>query len=101
MSIRLLEPAQIELDEAIAWYASQAPGLGDAFLVEILKAFRLIEQYAQAWHPLSENTRRCRLGRFPYGVIYVPEENGLLVIAISHLHRSPDYWRKRLGGAAK
>ncbi len=27
MSIRLLEPAQTELDEAIAWYAEQAPGL--------------------------------------------------------------------------
>ncbi len=31
MNIRLLEPAQAELDEAIAWYAEQAPGLGDAF----------------------------------------------------------------------
>lgn len=97
MSIRLLEPAQLELDEAISWYLRQAPGLGDAFLVEILKTFRLIEQYPQAWHLLSENTRRCRLGRFPYGVIYVPENNDLLVIAIAHLHRSPDYWRKRLG----
>ena len=29
MSIRLLEPAQMELDDAIAWYAEQAPGLGD------------------------------------------------------------------------
>ena len=27
MSIRFLEPAQTELDEAIAWYADQAPGL--------------------------------------------------------------------------
>jgi plasmid stabilization system protein ParE len=25
MNIRLLEPAQQELDEAIAWYADQAP----------------------------------------------------------------------------
>ena len=45
MSLRLLEPAQQELDEAIAWYSAQAPGLGDAFLLETLKAFRLIEQY--------------------------------------------------------
>lgn len=26
MNIRLLEPAQAELDEAIAWYAEQAQG---------------------------------------------------------------------------
>ena len=30
MSIRLLEPAQTGLDDAIAWYAEQAPGLSDA-----------------------------------------------------------------------
>jgi toxin ParE2 len=43
MTVRLLEPAQAELDEAIAWYADQAPGLGDAFLIETLKAIQLIE----------------------------------------------------------
>ena len=38
MSIRLLEPAQTELDDAIAWYAEQAPGLSEAvqFLLEEL-----------------------------------------------------------------
>ena len=41
MNIRLLEPAQTELDEAMAWYADQAPGLGDAFLLETLKTLRL------------------------------------------------------------
>jgi len=30
MNVHLLEPAQAELDEAMAWYAEQAPGLGDA-----------------------------------------------------------------------
>ena len=48
MSIRLLAPAQTELDEAISWYAEQAPRLGDAFLVEILKTFRFVEQFPQA-----------------------------------------------------
>ena len=38
MIVRLLEPAQAELDEAIAWYADQVPGLGNAFLLETLKA---------------------------------------------------------------
>ena len=48
MSLRLLKPAQAELDEAIAWYAEQAPGLGDAFLIETLKTMQLIEQYPKA-----------------------------------------------------
>ena len=99
MSLRLLEPAQLELDEAIDWYAMQAPGLGEAFLVEASKVFRLIEQLPLAWHPLSKNTRRCRLARFPYSVIYTIDDDGPLVIAIAYLHRSPGYWRDRLAGS--
>lgn len=96
MNIQLLEPARQELDEAIAWYADQAPGLGDAFLIEILKTLKLVTQFPQAWHPLSAQTRRCRLNRFPYSVIYSQEGDGLLVIAIAHQHRKPGYWRDRL-----
>ena len=96
MSVRLLESAQVELDDAIAWYASQAPGLGDAFLIETLKTLKLIEQYPKAWHPLTQQVRRCRLRRFPYSVIYAQEDSDLLVLAVAHQHRKPGYWRARM-----
>lgn len=96
MSVRLLESAQVELDDAIAWYASQAPGLGDAFLIETLKTLKLIEQYPKAWHTLTQQVRRCRLRRFPYSVIYAQEGSDLLVLAFAHQHRKPGYWRARL-----
>jgi toxin ParE2 len=96
MTLRLLEPAQQELDEAVSWYAAQAPGLGDAFLVEVLRAFDLIERFPAAWHPLGTHTRRCRLARFPYGVIFARDNDDLLVLAVAHLHRRPGYWRDRL-----
>ena len=96
MSVRLLEPAQAELDDAITWYAEQAPGLGDAFLIETLKTIQLIEQYPTAWHPLTPQIRRCRLRRFPYSLVYTQDGNDLLVVAIAHQHRKPGYWRARL-----
>ena len=96
MSVFLLAPAQAELDEAISWYAEQAPGLGDTFLIEALKTIRLIEQFPNAWHPLTPQIRRCRLRRFPYSVIYTQNDSDLLVLAIAHQHRKPNYWRDRL-----
>ncbi len=45
MNIRLLDPAEQELDEAISYYNAQVGGLGDAFLVEALRVFGLIRQY--------------------------------------------------------
>jgi hypothetical protein len=38
----------------------------------------------------------CLLKRFPFGVIYTRMDNGLLVLAIAHLHRKPGYLAKRL-----
>jgi len=98
MKLRLLDPAAQELDEAITYYNAQAGGLGDAFLLETLRAFGLIRQYPQGWHPVDGEIRRCRLSRFPYGVIYSPEPDEILVIAIAHLHRRPAYWTGRLIG---
>jgi plasmid stabilization system protein ParE len=96
MSVRLLPVAQSELDEAIHWYAQQAPGLGDSFLVEFLRTIQLIERHPLGWHPLSSQTRRCRLRRFPYGVIYNIDQDGILVVAVAHLHRRPAYWQGRV-----
>ena len=96
MNILLLEPAQAELDEAVAWYSGQAPGLGEAFLLETLKTLKLIAQFPQAWHPLTSILRRCRLNRFPYSIIYSFNSTALLVIAVAHQHRKPQYWKTRV-----
>ena len=96
MNVRLLEPAEQELDEAVAYYNAQVDGLGDAFLVEALRVLGLVKQYPLAWHPLGGGIRRCRLSRFPYGVIYAPEPDEILVIAVAHMHRLPGHWRDRL-----
>jgi plasmid stabilization system protein ParE len=96
MKVSFLTPAQQELDEAIAWYAAQAPGLGDTFLAEMRKTLMLIARHPLAWHKLSQETRRCRLRRFPFSVVYCPTEDEVLVIAIAHQRRRPSYWRGRL-----
>jgi hypothetical protein len=94
--VRLLEVAQLELDEAISYYNGQAPGLGDAFLLEAVAAIERIQRFPRAWHPLGRKVRRCRLRRFPYGLIYAPDKDELLIVAVAHLHRQPEYWRDRL-----
>jgi plasmid stabilization system protein ParE len=96
VTVRFLELAELELDQAIRWYGDQAPGLGDAFLIEVLAAADRIARFPEAWHPLGSGVRRCRLSRFPYGLIYIIDESDVLVLAVAHLHRRPDYWRDRV-----
>jgi plasmid stabilization system protein ParE len=96
VTIRFLEIAEIELDQAVRWYEAQAPGLGNAFLIEVLSAADRIARFPEAWHPLGEGVRRCRLSRFPYALIYAIDNRDILVLAVAHLHHRPDYWRDRL-----
>lgn len=41
--IRFLAIAQAELDDAVEYYNCETPGLGDAFLLEALKAIERIK----------------------------------------------------------
>lgn len=96
MKLHLLEPAEQELDEAVVYYNAQVDSLGDAFLLEVLRVFNLIKQYPDAWHLLGPGIRRCRMMRFPYGVIYATDPEEIVILAIAHMHRRPGYWRDRL-----
>jgi plasmid stabilization system protein ParE len=96
MKIRFLEIARLELDDAIDYYNNEAAGLGDSFLTEILKALDRIGEFPEAWHPCSKRTRRCQTSRFPYGIIYQTREREILIVAISNLHRNPEYWQDRI-----
>lgn len=96
MKISFLEIARVELDDAIEYYNYDAPGMGDAFLTDVLNAIARIGEFPEAWHPLSKRTRRCQTRRFPYGIIYLIREDEILIIAIANLHRKPDYWKDRI-----
>jgi len=96
MRIEFLDPAKQEFAEAIAFYNEQSEGLGFRFALEIKRILSRILQHPNAWSPISKRTRRCRTDRFPYGVIYQVRKDSILIVAISHLHRHPDYWKQRL-----
>jgi len=96
MVIRFLEIARLELDEAVEYYNNESAGLGDQFLAEVLRAIDRIGEFPEAWHRLSQRTRRCRTRRFPYGIVYQIRDSEILVIAVANLRRRPEYWKDRL-----
>ena len=96
MHVQFLAPARAEFRDAIAFYNAQRAGLGYDFSAEIKKAIQRIMEYPEAWSLISKRARRCRVNRFPFGVIYQVREDTLLIVAVMHLHREPDSWRRRL-----
>lgn len=89
--------AEEELFEAIEYYEGCREGLGYDFVMEVYSSIDNIVDYPKAWPILEGDVRRCQTRRFPYGVIYTEEEGHILILAVMHLHRHPDYWKQRLG----
>lgn len=96
MKVEFLEAAQAELDEAFNWYEAQQTSLGIQFLTEFDAAIRRISAYPKSYALLSIDVRRCLTKRFPYGVLYGTDADTIVIVAIAHLHRKPNYWLTQL-----
>jgi plasmid stabilization system protein ParE len=88
--------AEQEFDEAVRYYEDCQPGLGVEFAEEVYATIARISQFPDAWSPVSKNTRRCLISRFPYGVIFQIKSGILRIIAVANLHRRPMYWKDRI-----
>ena len=97
MKVRFLTLAQQELDDAVAWYNEQVAGLGYDFLDEVDRAVRRTVAFPMSCPEIEPGLRRCLLARFPYGLIYGMEDDSIVVIAVTHLHRLPRYWTDCVG----
>lgn len=96
MNVQFLRAAQRDLREAVEYYEARRAGLGATFRDEVLKAVEQIKAFPEACRALSANTRRCRMRRFPYGVIYQADAAEIIIVAIANLRRDPAHWQDRV-----
>ncbi len=87
--------AKIELENSIDYYEECKKDLGFEFANEVYLAINRAMQYPNAWQILDGNIRRCLVKRFPFGVIYIVQNNTLIILAIMQLNKKPNYWNNR------
>jgi len=87
--------ARAELRAASRWYEQRRPGLGPEFARAVSRTILRIRQLPRSAPLTVAGARRARVERFPFGVVYLLHEDALIVIAIAHEHRTPDYWKRR------
>ena len=93
MRHRFVDEALAEFIEAGRYYNRQVAGLGDAFVGEIETGIDVILQGPAVWGVIEDDVRRYLIRRFPYGIYYTIEDDIVVIWAVKHLHRDPDYWR--------
>ena len=96
MSFSFHPDAEAELVEAIQYYENIEPGLGQDFTIEAYSAIQRAIAHPRAWAAFEDDIRRSLLNRFPYGILYSEDDDGILIVAVMHLHREPGYWMDRV-----
>lgn len=99
MQLVFLALARDELAEAKRFYNRQQQGLGESFQSEAEAAAKLIHKRPLAWQIEVEPVRRYIFDRFPYKMLYIIRAERIVVIAVAHQHRQPDYWVDRVDSA--
>ncbi|HEX72010.1 MAG TPA: type II toxin-antitoxin system RelE/ParE family toxin [Candidatus Hydrogenedentes bacterium] len=94
--VLFLPPSDREMDDAIAFYEKQQSGLGTIFFHDLLDSITLIQKYPYSWRKVGVHTRRFLMKRFPYLVLYVPDDERIVITAIAHQHRHPEYYMQRI-----
>lgn len=95
-TVRFLEPAEAEVQEAVEYLDAQVDHLGDRFAAEVRTALELIAEHPRIGFSLTRRVKKFQLRTFRYSVIYLRHLEEILVVAVAHHRRRPTYWRGRL-----
>jgi plasmid stabilization system protein ParE len=93
---RFLLPAEEEMTEASVFYEAATSGLGAGFLDEVGRLINILREQPELGQSVGRGLRRALLHRFPFSLIYSVEVDTVVIVAVAHQRRRPDYWRNRM-----
>jgi plasmid stabilization system protein ParE len=99
LPLRFHPAASAELVVAAEWYEGAHEGLARDFSAEVEAAVARIARNPARWplNKLDGRTRRVRLRRFPYSLVYAVTSDAIVIVAAVHDRREPGYWSSRTG----
>lgn len=99
--LQIVEPAEVEYQEALSWYRDRDPRVAERFASEARRTLGLIETFPQIGGQVpgvtDNSVRQMPIHNFPYYVVFVTLPDRLEVVAFAHHRRRPPYFRDRLG----
>ena len=94
--VRYHPRARSELIESAFFYDGRSRGLGERFLEAAEAAETIIRKHPLWGRPYEAGTRKYRIRKFPFALIYKEFSDCIMVFAVAHFSREPGYWASRL-----
>jgi len=88
--------ARAEFLKAVEYYEECRKGLGRRFRDSVETQLEQIREMPFLYRVLHPPFRRCLLQTFPYSIIFSIEPDSIVIIAVAHAKREPDYWHQRI-----
>ena len=87
--------ALAEYADTVKYYANQSSQTAQAFINSIEDTVYRIRESSTRYPEIDEDVRRCMVRKFPHAVLYLIEQDYILIIAVMHCSREPNYWKNR------
>jgi plasmid stabilization system protein ParE len=95
-SSRFIAAARYEFLGQVAYYAAENLGVGERFSRAVEGAVSLAMAFPESGSPGPRNTRRIRVRGCPFSIVYRREGDVIVVFAVAHQSRRPEYWISRV-----
>lgn len=96
IDVRFHEAAEAELYEALGFLELRAKGLGRRLLNEVRATAARIAEFPLLGAEVRPGVRKLSVRAFRYAIVYAIDDRGVLVLAVAHESRRPDFWTGRI-----
>ena len=83
---RFIAAARLEFLAEVIYYSEAQAGLGTRFTAAVEEATARALAFPLSGSPYRSNTRRVLVNGFPFSIIYRPEADGIVVLAVAHTY---------------
>ena len=95
MKLVYLAGAREDQREAVAWYRKESQALARRFMTDREETLERIARSPFQLPLTGRGCRKARLSVFPYSIIFFQLPSSVLIVAVAHDSRRPEYWHKR------
>lgn len=89
--------AQRDYAAAVGWYQRRDAAAARRFVAEVDRTLDAIAAQPDRYGWYEDPFREAVLRRHPYSIIYrVGPAGDVLIVAVAHASREPDYWHDRV-----
>lgn len=87
--------AATEYQAARDWYAERSEQAAERFRQAVVAAVKRIEKATESHECIAGSYQHVRVVRFPYTLVFRQSSKRILIVAVAHTSRRPEYWRRR------